>query len=166
MWLNETKNTLLLLWSYTFIYNLSLLILFSTLFQLTNNNFKTLYSLTGLGSTNVFTKALLVSLFSMAGVPPFLGFFSKLFVLLLLFNSTFFLLFPFFFILLFAGLYFYTQNIRFLNSTSQAQTQYVINLNLRLLPFYFYILYPTIFFLTFGFFFTEDLFLFFSWILT
>ena len=56
-------------------------------------------------------------IFSMAGVPPFIGFFSKLFILTLLSNNTFSLLYAFFFVLLFIGLFFYVQNIRFLHST-------------------------------------------------
>ena len=165
VWSNEINNVLLLLWSYAFIYNLSLFALFGTLFQILNSNFKTLYSFSSLGHSNIFTKVLLVSLFSMAGVPPFWGFFSKLFILLLLCNSTFFLLFAFLFVLLFVGLYFYMQNIRFLNMVGPVTTPYASELNTRLAPLYFYWIYPTIFFLIFGFFFTEDLFLMFSWVL-
>ena len=54
----------------------------------------------------------------MAGVPPFIGFFSKLFILTLLVNNAFVLLYLFFFVLLFIGLFFYIQNIRFLHSTN------------------------------------------------
>jgi len=53
-----------------------------------------------------------VALLSMAGVPPFSGFFSKLAIFVLLLNSSIFFLFPLLFILLFTGLYFYLQNLR------------------------------------------------------
>ena len=164
IWLNEFSNVALLLWSYTFIYNLALLVVFATIFQVINFNLKTVYALSNFGATNVFTKLLVLSLFSMAGVPPFLGFFSKLFILLLLFNSNFFLLFSFFFILFFTGLYFYMQNIRFLNTTASASFSYPSNQNLRLSTLYFILTYPTAFFLVFGFFYIEDLFLLISWI--
>ena len=153
---------MLLLWSYTFIYNLSLVVLFSTLFQIININLKTLYSFSSLGSTNIFTKFLLLSFFSMAGVPPFLGFFSKLFIVILLLNSNFFVLFSIFFVLFFTGLYFYMQNIRFLNSTTPSTLVYPKELNLKLPLIYYYLVYPITFFLIFGFFFIEDLFLLFT----
>ena len=165
LWLNEVNNVLLLLWTYTFIYNLSLLVLFSTVFQLVNFELKTLYSLSSYGNSSIFTKALLVALFSMAGVPPFWGFFAKLFILLLLFNSNFFLLFIFLFTFLFVGLYFYMQNVRFLNTVGSGNVYGSTEINLRLSPLFFYLLYPTLFLLIFGFFFTEDLLLFFAWII-
>ena len=141
------------------IYNISIFLFFTTLFQFISFNTKTLYSLSDLGNTNVFTKILLIVLFSMAGVPPFLGFFSKIFLFLLLFNSNFFILFVFFFTLLFTGLYFYIQNIRFLNSTNSSTFYFPSELNLRITPLFFYVSYPLLFFLLFGFFFTDDLFL-------
>ena len=164
LYLNEVTNVAVLLWSYTFIYNLALLILFSTLFQIVNFNVKTIYSFSNFGSTNLFTKLLLLTLFSMAGVPPFIGFFSKLFILLLLINSNFFLFFFFFFIVFFTGLYFYMQNVRFLNSTAKPLFSYSLNQNIRL-PILFYLLvYPISFFLIFGFFYVEDIFILLSWI--
>lgn len=156
---------ILLLWSYMFIYNLSLLIVFLTLFQLTNFRTNTLFTLSDLGATNTLTKLLVIALFSMAGVPPFWGFFSKVFIFLLLLNSHFFIFFSFFFILLLTGLYFYIQNIRFLNSTAAPLSVSTIELNIRRTPLYFYITYITSYFLIVGFLFTEDLFLILSWIL-
>ena len=94
---HETTTTVLLLWSYVFIYNLALFVLFTTIFQLSLTNFKTLYSFTHFKGTHVSTKLLIVSLLSMAGIPPFVGFFSKLFILILLLNSNFVLLSFFFF---------------------------------------------------------------------
>ena len=107
----------------------------------------------------------IISLFSMAGVPPFWGFFSKIFLFTLLANSNFFILFPFFFILLFIGLYFYIQNIRFLNSTSGANFTPIVELNARNVPMYYYLTFTLLFFLTFGVYFTEDLLILTQWIL-
>jgi len=165
VWLNEFNDVILLLWSYMFIYNLALFVIFTTLFQLTSNKVSTLYALSDLGATGTFTKILVASLFSMAGVPPFWGFFSKIFIFLLLFNSNFFIFFIFFFILLLTGLYFYIQNVRFLNPTSSTNVVYVSELNTRRVPVFYYLTYTGVFFLTLGFFFTEDLFLILSWTL-
>ena len=165
IWFNEFNDVILLLWSYLVIYNLALLVVFMTLFQLTNNRVNTLYALSDLGSTGTFTKLLVISLFSMAGVPPFWGFFSKVFIFLLLLNSNFFIFFSFFFILLLTGLYFYIQNIRFLNPTSAAQSVSTVELNVRRVPSFYYLTYTSSYFLIVGFFFTEDLFLLLTWIL-
>ena len=96
IWLKEFNDVLLLLWSYMFIYNVSLFVVFSTVIQLLNSKIKTLYAFSDLGSTNTFTKILVVALFSMAGVPPFWGFFSKIFIFLLLFNSNLYIFYIFF----------------------------------------------------------------------
>jgi NADH:ubiquinone oxidoreductase subunit 2 (subunit N) len=101
----------------------------------------------------------------MAGVPPFWGFFSKIFIFTLLCNSNFFILFPFFFFILFLGLYFYIQNIRFLNSTNGSNFQPIIEHGLRSVPLYYYVVNTLLFFIIFGFIFTEDLLLIISWLL-
>jgi NADH:ubiquinone oxidoreductase subunit 2 (subunit N) len=93
----------------------------------------------------------------MAGVPPFCGFFAKVFLFTLLANAHFFVLFPFFFLILFIGLYFYIQNIRFLNSRAGADFHPIIELNLRNSPLYYYLTFTILFFLIFGFIFTEDI---------
>lgn len=147
------------------VYNLSLYIVFSTLFQFVNTEIKTLYSFANLGTTNFFNKTLIISLFSMAGVPPFWGFFSKLFIFTLLCGSNFFTLFPFFFLILFVGLYFYIQNIRFLNSTVGSDFQPSYELNVRSVLLYYYVTLTILFLLVFGFIFTEDLLLLISWTL-
>ena len=162
---HEATTTVLLLWSYVFIYNLALFVLFTTLFQLSLTNLKTLYSLTHFKGTHVSTKLLIISLLSMAGIPPFVGFFSKLFILILLLNSNFVLLAFFFFILLLTSLYFYIQNIRFLNASSSSHLPFSIGINLRSTTSFFYLVYPIFFFILFGFFFIDDLFLAFAWIL-
>jgi len=146
------------------IYNMSLFLIFYTLFQFISFDYKTLYSFSDLGSNNFFTKVLIIALFSMAGVPPFWGFFSKLFIFTLLCNSNFFILFPIFFLILFIGLYFYIQNIRFLNATSGSDFQPVIEQNLRNTPIYFYLTFVFLFLLLFGFIFTEDLLIIVSWL--
>jgi hypothetical protein len=56
------------------------------------------------------------------------------------------------------------QNIRFLNSTASSTLVYPKELNLKLPLIYYYLVYPITFFLIFGFFFIEDLFLLFTWL--
>ncbi len=161
----EFGNTLVLLWSYMLIYNVSLFVIFSTLFQFTNSELKTTHSFSSIGANQFYSATLIISLFSMAGVPPFCGFFAKVFLFTLLANAHFFVLFPFFFLILFIGLYFYIQNIRFLNSRAGADFHPIIELNLRNSPLYYYLTFTILFFLIFGFIFTEDIILIMSWLL-
>lgn len=149
-----------------FIYNLSLLVLFWTLQQFVSFNFKTLYSFSDLKFNSYFMISSSIILFSIAGVPPFIGFFSKLLILITLMNSNFFFFYIFFFGLLFFGLYFYLQNIRFLHSTGYGKLSYAFNLNLRVSSLYFYITFTILFFLVFGVFFMDDIILYFYWLVS
>jgi len=112
-----------------------------------------------IGTNNFYNKVLILAIFSMAGVPPFWGFFSKIFIFILLCGSVFYILFPSFFLLLFVGLYFYIQNIRFLNSTNGSDFQPIIELNTRNVPIYYYLTIVLTFLIVFGFMFTEDTFI-------
>jgi NADH:ubiquinone oxidoreductase subunit 2 (subunit N) len=165
LFFNNFLDTLVILFIYMFIYNLSLLLIFWTLQQFVSFNFKTLYSFSDLKFNFYFVIVLTIVLFSIAGVPPFLGFFSKLLILLVLLNSNFFFFYIFFFGLLFFGLYFYLQNIRFLYSTGYGKLNYAFSSNLRLSTIYFYFSFIIIFFLIFGFFFMDDFILYFYWLL-
>lgn len=126
------------------------------------NHYKTIYFLNNLKFNTFITTVLTISLFSMAGVPPFLGFFSKLFILLLISSTNFFMFYIFFFTLLFLGLYFYVQNVRFLHTSkfSNSFSQFDFQLN----QFYNYYLFSIFFlyFITFGFLILDDVILFFS----
>ncbi len=157
-------DSLVFLFFYMFIYNLSLLIIFWTLQQFISLNFKTIYSFSDLKFNFYFVITLSIVLFSMAGVPPFLGFFSKLLILITLVNSNFFFFYIFFFGLLFFGLYFYIQNIRFLHSSNSNKLSYSFTSSIRLTPIYFYLTCLILFFLLFGFFFFNDFILYFYWL--
>lgn len=165
LFLNNSTDTLLLLFAYLFIYNISMVALFWILFQFVSFNVKTLHSFSDLKFNHYFTVLLTVILFSVAGVPPFIGFFSKLFILILLINSNFFFFYIFFFALLFFGLYFYLQNIRFLYSTGKGKISYAFTTNLRVSTIFLYITNLILFFLVFGFFFMDDFIFYFSWLL-
>ena len=149
---------------YIFVYNLSLFLIFSTLTQCVNTNFKTIYSFSDFKYNFFFTTLCAVSLFSIAGVPPFIGFFSKILILVALINSNFFFFYSFFFMLLFFGLYFYLQNIRFLYSTGSRHITYSFLKHLRLSTLYVYNTLFIVFFVIFGFIFFDDCFLFFLWL--
>lgn len=158
-----TSNSLL--FTYMFIYNITLMLLFWILTSNITSNMKTLYSFSNFGFDSHHLFFLTVSLFSMAGVPPFIGFFSKMFILNLLINTNLFLFYFLFFILLFVGLYFYIQNIRFLHSSNlfYNDKQYVLNeRNLILLNYFSVIIMLT---LIFGLAYIDDLLLLFTWIL-
>ena len=155
--INESVVVLIFVWAYMFIYSCSIFLLFFSLFQMKNPVVKTLHSFSSFGSTNFIAKQLMIALFSMAGVPPFWGFFAKMLLLVLLLTSSFALLFPFFFIILFLGLYFYVQNIRFLNSSHYTPFSPLQRGSLSTPILYYSFALVTSFFLIFGCFFMEDL---------
>ncbi len=148
-----------------FIYNISLFTLFYTLFQLTSLETKTLFSFADLGSSNLLTKILSLTILSMAGVPPLWGFFTKILIFVALTNSKFFFFFLPFFTVLMTSLYFYMQNLRFLNSQSLTDFATISDLQVRITPSYYSFCFLSLFFIIFGSFFTEDLFLLFYWLL-
>ena len=105
--------------SYLIVYNITNLLFFAILLKLSPFSSKTFYSLSLMSSNNIFSKLLALLLLSMAGVPPFTGFFTKILILSILTTSNFSLLFITFFLLLFTGLYFYVQNVRFIQSKNK-----------------------------------------------
>lgn len=150
-------QTMLLLLTYMIIYNLTSFLLFTSVLQSVGTNIKTLFSLSNFGSTHILTKIISLVILSLAGVPPLLGFFSKIFVFVLISNSHLSILFPPFFILLFTGLYFYIQNLRFLNATN-APSQITPNeLSARTHLTYFSVALPLSFLIIFGFCYVDDL---------
>jgi NADH:ubiquinone oxidoreductase subunit 2 (subunit N) len=149
-----------------FIYNLSLICFFWLIFTFINYNFKTLHSFVGFSLNSFYLFLTTVVLFSMAGVPPFVGFFSKLFILILLTNSGFFLLYSLFFIVLFLGLYFYMQNIRFLHTSNHKSVDYqsIPLFNERTSFFFYYFSIINLLLIIFGTFYVDDIILIFTWI--
>jgi NADH:ubiquinone oxidoreductase subunit 2 (subunit N) len=101
---------------------------------------------------------------SIAGVPPFLGFFSKLFILLILINSNFFIFYIWFFGLLLFGLYFYAQNLRFLYSTGPASLNYAFERTVRVSTFFIFFAVVIAFVIISGGLFINDFFLYFYWL--
>ena len=159
----EYEQTLALIWSYIFIYNVSLLTIFVVLFQVTSSYVKTINFLNTIGANYTFTKVLIVAFLSAAGIPPFLGFFSKIFIFTLLCNSYFAFLFLILFLLLFVGLYFYMQTVRFLNTSNQQNFNSVFDKNVRTTPSSYYLCLPLAFLIVFGFLVLDDILLFIRW---
>jgi len=145
------------------IYSWSLLLVFFTLFQLPITQMKTTYSFNDLSAGGSYVKMIIIAFFSMAGVPPFVGFFSKLFLFILLCSSHFSLGFPFFFTILFIGLYFYIQNIRFLNASNVSNFQPIFELHVRTVPTFFSVSYVLCLLLMFGGFYLDDIVLVTKW---
>jgi NADH:ubiquinone oxidoreductase subunit 2 (subunit N) len=158
-------QVMLLVLTYMVIYNVTSFLLFFTLMQAVTTDVKTLFSLSNFGASNILTKLLSLAILSLAGVPPLLGFFSKIFVFVLISNSALFVLFPTFFVLLFIGLYFYTQNLRFLNATNSPSLVLMSELSLRIHPLFFSSALPIAFLIIFGFCYVDDVFIILSWIL-
>ena len=166
LFVNVFSDSSILLFTYMVIYNFSLITLFWTLFNSVLTNFKTLQAFQGFTFNSFYLTTITLILFSMAGVPPFIGFFSKLFILTLLTNNAFTLLYTFFFVLLFIGLFFYIQNIRFIHTTSSSEINFPsLNSHERVVVYYYY---STLFFLTiliFGLIYIDDLILIITWLL-
>ena len=158
-------QVMLLVLTYMVIYNITSFLLFFTLMQAVTADVKTLFSLSNFGASNILTKLLSLAILSLAGVPPLLGFFSKIFVFVLISSSALFILFPTFFVLLFIGLYFYTQNLRFLNATNAPSLVLMSELSLRTHFLFFSFALPIAFLVIFGFCYVDDIFIILSWVL-
>lgn len=159
----EYEQTLSLIWSYIFIYNISLLPIFVVLFQLNTSQVKTINFLNTIGAQYTLTKILIIAFLSAAGIPPFLGFFSKIFIFTLLCNNYFAFLFIILFIFLFVNLYFYMQTIRFLNTSNNQNLNTLCDKNVRISTSAYYLNFPNTFILIIGFLLLEDVLIFFKW---
>ena len=100
---------------------------------------KTLYAFNNFSFSSYNIFLITVILFSVSGVPPFAGFFTKLLVFILNIANSFFLFYTLFFVIVFLSLYFYIQNIRFLHSTNYQTTQVPYIGNERLILTFFYL---------------------------
>lgn len=130
--------------------------------SIVNTKLKTLYSFNNMSFNSFNLLVFTILLFSMAGVPPFIGFFSKLFILSLLTNNSFFILYFLFFVILFFGLYFYVQNIKFLYSTKLGELNYSYLKNEIVVLNYYYFVICILTVTCFGLFFIDDFILLFS----
>lgn len=161
----DSFQTVTLILAYVLIYNLSTLLLFFTLIQVMDKNFKTLFSFSYLSVSHIYTKILSLLILSLAGVPSLLGFFSKIFIFILISNANLCSLFLPFFIVLFAGLYFYIQNLRFINSTTESVEYPLTGFATQYNVVYFLYALPSVFLIVFGIAYVDDLLLLTAWVL-
>ena len=115
---NFTLEIVVVTYLYMIVYNFSLLLFFFVLFQVMQGDLKSMGSLGKLNLDSIKISTLVISICSMAGVPPLFGFFTKLLVMVVVSNSSFPFLFSFFLSLLLVSLFFYVQNVRFLYNDS------------------------------------------------
>lgn len=162
---NLTTNISIITYFYLTIYNLTLLGLFWVIISFFNVRLKTLYSFNMFGFDSFFVFFITVFLFSLAGVPPFMGFFNKLYLLNLISQNKFFLLNFLLLLILMFGLYFYMQNLRFIHSTNLQSTTKPYLVNERTVINVYYYLLVLVFILINGFFLAENFFEYFTWLL-
>lgn len=150
VFISESFSNITLTWTYLSVYNSSLVVVFYVLFQLSLVQLKTTFSFNSLTMGGPYVKLVVMSFFSMAGVPPMIGFFTKIFLFLLICGAGLAVGFPFIFTVLFTSLYFYIQNVRFLNASNTSNTPFLYEQSVRTVPTFFTITYSLAFFLTFG----------------
>lgn len=121
---------------------------------------RSLYSLSHLTFNAYYTLLFLVLLLSMAGIPPFIGFFSKIFIIHLLVSHGFFLIYLLLIVVFLLGLYFYMQNVRFINSTNLEKISYPSTFTERSTSIYYYFSLSSLAFIFFGVVYIDDLLLF------
>ena len=157
-------ETSILLILYIFIYNFALFFFFWTISQNHSINSKTFYNLSILRNSPFMRTTLTILLFSMAGVPPFLGFFTKILILICLVYTNLFFFYFCFFILLVLSLYFYLQNLRFLHIFGSLSTEnhFIDAINLFLTYSYSNIIFLLLFSFGFGLF--DDMLVIITWI--
>ncbi len=138
------------------VYLLLLSIFFSVFFFFDLRNFRTLNELKGLNSYNFLLMAASLTLLSLAGMPPLLGFVGKFMLLIFLAYKNQYLLFFIFSIINLFMIYFYIQNVRFLIKKSSSRIilikNYYIDIDFRLV----FIVVVLNFFNIFGICFFED----------
>lgn len=126
---------------------------------------KTLYAFNNFSFSSYNVLLITVILFSISGVPPFAGFFTKLLVFILNIANSFFLFYTLFFVIVFLSLYFYMQNIRFLHSTNHQTTQVPYVGNERLILVFYYLSISLLISVISGFILFDEISLIFLWIL-
>jgi NADH:ubiquinone oxidoreductase subunit 2 (subunit N) len=159
------SEVLVVTYLYMVVYNVSLILFFLVLFQVLQGDVRAMSALGKFGIDPIKSLLLVVALCSMAGVPPMLGFFTKLLVLVLVANSSFPVFFVFFAVLLLVGLYFYMQNIRFLYNDSLTYVEHPFGRETVVMPFIVLSSQCLAFFLLLGVFLYDDMLQILFWVL-
>jgi len=153
------------MFTYLSVYNFTLAFLFWVMLSVLTLKLKTLYAFNNFSFSSYNIFLITVILFSVSGVPPFAGFFTKLLVFILNIANSFFLFYTLFFVIVFLSLYFYIQNIRFLHSTNYQSNQVPYVGNERLIITFFYLSIFLLIVLISGFILFDEISLIFLWIL-
>ena len=149
--------------TYLVVYNVTLFFLLWALLLNIILKYKTLHSLNNFSFSSYNIFLITIILFSISGVPPFAGFFTKLLVFVVNISNSFYLFYTLFFIIIFVSLYFYIQNIRFLYSTNYYTAQVPYLLNERLVLGFYYLSIFLLIILIGGFIIFDEISLFFLW---
>lgn len=153
------------MFTYLSVYNFTLAFLFWVMLSVLTLKLKTLYAFNNFSFSSYNVFLITIILFSVSGVPPFAGFFTKLLVFILNIANSFFLFYTLFFVIVFLSLYFYIQNIRFLHSTNYQTNQVPYVGNERLILTFFYLSISLLIILISGFILFDEISLIFLWIL-
>ena len=153
------------MFTYLSVYNFTLAFLFWVMLSVLTLKLKTLYAFNNFSFSSYNVFLITIILFSVSGVPPFAGFFTKLLVFILNIANSFFLFYTLFFVIVFLSLYFYIQNIRFLHSTNYQTNQVPYVGNERLILTFFYLSIFLLIILISGFILFNEISLIFLWIL-
>jgi len=127
------------MFTYLSVYNFTLAFLFWVMLSVLTLKLKTLYAFNNFSFSSYNIFLITIILFSVSGVPPFAGFFTKLLVFILNIANSFFLFYTLFFVIVFLSLYFYIQNIRFLHSTNYQTVQVPYLVNERIILSFYYL---------------------------
>jgi len=127
------------MYTYLSVYNFTLAFLFWVILSVLTLKLKTLYAFNNFSFSSYNIFLITIILFSVSGVPPFAGFFTKLLVFILNIANSFFLFYTLFFVIVFLSLYFYIQNIRFLHSTNYQTVQVPYLVNERIILSFYYL---------------------------
>lgn len=151
-----------LLYTYLSTYNFVMLLFMWILTTRITTDIKTIYSFSKVSFDSFSTFSITVLLLSVAGVPPFIGFFTKLFLLILVTNSYLSFLYLPLFLVFFTALYFYVQNIKFIhqsdkksNTKTSLVKSHVAQIN---------VVVVSIFVVVFGVYFMDDILNYMSWL--
>lgn len=112
--------------TYLLVYNYTLLLLVTAFLDKEISNITSLNLILSSNDRLNFTNLISsLALMSMAGVPPFVGFFTKLFIVVSVMTNSFVYVIPFMVLILLLGLYFYQQNIRYILSSSNSRSSFM-----------------------------------------
>lgn len=140
-----------------FSYVICLLLLFNVFFFFNLNRIRVLTDLKKIISSKFLIFSLVISLLIIAGIPPFLGFVSKLLLFLYLLTKNSNLILIFFTIINLFALYFYLQNVKYVISRAPLNNTFFLLKKKNNTTDKFFILVFILIFSIFSIFFINDL---------